>query len=79
VLRGDPRFSDVELRAYDWDQTYSAADYRRLMLSYSVTQMMTPLARRGLLDDMENFILQQYDNQVTRPIVVTLTTACWRG
>jgi SAM-dependent methyltransferase len=75
VLRGDPRFSDVELRAYDWDQTYSAADYRRLMLSYSVTQMMTPLARRGLLDDMENFILRQYDNQVTRPIVVTLTTA----
>ena len=75
VLRGDRRFSDVEVRAYDWDQTYSAADYRKLMLSYSGTQMMTPLARRGLLDDMENFIRQQFDNQVTRPIVVTLTTA----
>jgi len=75
VLRGDRRFSSVELRAYDWDQTYSAADYRKLMLSYSGTQMMTPSARRGLLDDMENFIRQQFDNQVTRPIVVTLTTA----
>jgi SAM-dependent methyltransferase len=75
VLCGDRRFSNVELRTYDWDQTYSAADYRKLMLSYSGTQMMTPLARRGLLDDMENFIRQQYDNQVTRPIVVTLTTA----
>ena len=75
ALRDDRRFSKVELRAYDWDQTYSAADYRRLMLSYSSTQMMTPPARQGLLDDIENFIRQQYDNQVTRPIVVTLTTA----
>jgi SAM-dependent methyltransferase len=75
VLLGDRRFSDVQLRTYDWDQTYSAADYRQLMLSYSGTQMMTPLARRGLLDDTENFVRQQFDNQVTRPIVVTLTTA----
>jgi SAM-dependent methyltransferase len=75
VLRGDKRFSNVEVRTYDWDQTYSAADYRKLMLSYSATQMMTPLARRGLLDDIENFIRQEFHNQVTRPIVVTLTTA----
>jgi SAM-dependent methyltransferase len=75
ALRGDRRFSDVEVRAYDWDQTYSAAGYRQLMLSYSSTQMMTPPARQGLLDDMENFIRQQFDDQVTRPIVVTLTTA----
>lgn len=75
VLRGDPRFSNVEVRAYDWNQTYSAADYRKLMLSYSGTQMMTPPARQGSLDDMENFVRQQFDNQVTRPIVVTLTTA----
>lgn len=75
ALRGDQRFSNVEVRSYDWDQTYSAAGYRKLMLSYSSTQMMTPQARQGLLDDMENFIRQQFGNQVTRPIVVTLTTA----
>ena len=75
VLGGDPRFGNVEVRTYDWNQTYSAADYRKLMLSYSGTQMMTPSARQGLLDDMENFIQQQFGNQVTRPIVVTLTTA----
>jgi len=75
VLRGDPRFSDVEVRAYDWNQTYSAAGYRKLMLSYSGTQMMTPAARRGLLDDMEDFVRQQFGDQVTRPVVVTLTTA----
>ena len=75
VLRGDPRFLNVEVRTYDWNQTYSAAGYRKLMLSYSSTQMMTPTARQGLLDDMENFVRQQFDNQVTRPIVVTMTTA----
>jgi SAM-dependent methyltransferase len=75
VLRGDARFSDVELLAYDWDQTYSAARYRKLMLSFSGTLMMTPSARQGLLDDIETFIQQRYDDQVTRPIVVTLTTA----
>jgi hypothetical protein len=75
VLRGDPRFLNVEVRTYDWNQTYSAAGYRKLMLSYSSTQMMTPTARQGLLDDMENFVRHQFGNQVTRPIVVTLTTA----
>jgi hypothetical protein len=45
------------------------------MLSYSSTQMMTLPARQGLLDDMENFVRQRFDDQVTRPIVVTLTTA----
>jgi SAM-dependent methyltransferase len=75
VLLGDPRFSDVEVRGYDWNQTYSAAGYRKLMLSYSGTQMMKPSARQGLLDDMENFVRQQFGDQVTRPIVVTLTTA----
>ena len=75
ALRDDARFSDVELLAYDWDQTYSAAGYRKLMLSYSSTQMMRPPARQGLLDDMENFVRQQFGNQVTRPIAVTLTTA----
>ena len=75
VLRGDRRFLNVEVRTYDWNQTYSAADYRKLMLSYSSTQMMTPTARQGLLDDMENFVRHQFGNQVTRPIVVTLTTA----
>jgi SAM-dependent methyltransferase len=75
ALRGDPRFSNVEVRAYDWNQTYSAAGYRMLMLSFSSTQMMTSSARQGLLDDIENFVRQQFGNQVTRPLVVTLTTA----
>lgn len=66
---------DVEVRAYDWNQTYTAAEYRKLMLSNSSTQMMNASARQQLLDDIEDFVRQQFDDQVTRPLVVSLTTA----
>ena len=79
ALGRDERFTDVELRCYDWNQSYSAAAYRKLMLSYSVTQMMEPEPRQGLLDDMEAFIKERFYDRVTRPLVVTLTTASRRG
>ncbi|QYG93945.1 hypothetical protein HC251_16905 [Iamia sp. SCSIO 61187] len=75
VLEGDGRFTLVAVRRYDWDQTYSAVDYRQLMLSYSATQMMDEADRRGLLDDIESFIRRDFDGHVTRPLVATLTTA----
>ena len=36
---------------------------------------MEPGPRQGLLDDIERFIEQRFDGHVTRPHVVTLTTA----
>ena len=75
ALAGDRRFGDVTLRRYDWDQTYSAADYRKLMLSYSGTQMMGDDERVALLDDIEALINERFDGYLTRPLVVTLTTA----
>ncbi len=30
ALHQDPRFSGLRVRAYDWDQTYSASEYREL-------------------------------------------------
>ena len=75
ALTGDPRFGDVAVRRYDWDQTYSATDYRKLMLSYSGTQMMDNGDRLGLLEDIGAFINERFDGYVTRPLVVTLTTA----
>jgi hypothetical protein len=45
------------------------------MLSYSGTQMMQESDRVGLLDDMETFIRNDFGGIVTRPLVVTLTTA----
>lgn len=75
MLQADNRFEQVRTRRHDWDQTYSAGDYRRLMLSYSGTQMMSEGAQTGLLDDIESFINNSFGGQITRPLVVTLTTA----
>ena len=74
VLESDGRFEHVAVRRYDWDQTYSASEYRKLMLSYSGTQMMNQVDRIGLLDDMESFIQKRFGGRITRPLVVTLTT-----
>lgn len=75
VLGTDRRFDSVAVRRYDWNQTYSASDYRTLMLSYSGTQMMEETDREGLLDDVESLIQSDFDGIITRPLVVTLTTA----
>jgi len=75
VLGADRRFVDVAVRHYDSDQTYGAAEYRQLMLSYSRTQMMDEADRRGLLDDIETLIGADFGGRITRPLVVTLTTA----
>ena len=75
TLDADARFAHVTVRRYDWDQTYIASDYRKLMQSYSGTQMMNNSDRAGLLDDMEAFIRSEFRGRVTRPLVVTLTTA----
>jgi hypothetical protein len=75
VLQADRRFVSLAVRRYDWNQTYSASNYRNLMLSYSATQMMDESKQLGLLDDMESFIRSEFDGYVTRPLVATLTTA----
>ena len=75
TLAADERFDRVALRRYDWDQSYSASDYRKLMLSYSGTQTMNERDRIGLLDDIEALIEQDYAGRVTRPLVATLTSA----
>ena len=74
LREADGRFEHVAVRRYDWDQTYSASDYLKLMLSYSGTQMMGEADRVGLLDDMECFIRSDFGGRITRPLVVTLTT-----
>jgi SAM-dependent methyltransferase len=75
ALAQDPRFTDVDVHRWDWDQTYTAAQYRKLMLSFSDTNMMDASVRTGLVDDIEAFINSHFDGRVTRPLVVTLTAA----
>jgi SAM-dependent methyltransferase len=75
ALVEDPRFRDVDVHRWDWDQTYTAAEYRKLMLSFSDTNMMEDRARIGLVDDIQSFINSRFDGRVTRPLVAALTTA----
>lgn len=75
VLAADSRFRRVEVRRYDWDQTYRAADYQLLMRSYSGTQQMEPTRRESLLTEIGSLITTEFGGVVTRPLVVTLTTA----
>jgi SAM-dependent methyltransferase len=75
VLGADRRFDSVAVHRYDWNQIYTAAQYRNLMASYSATQMMDEPDRVGLLDDMESFVRNEFGGYVTRPLVVALTTA----
>lgn len=75
VLAADRRFGPGTVRQWDWNQTYTASDYLKLMLTYSTTQMMDEPDRLGLLADIEAFIKADFGGQVTRPLVATLTTA----
>ena len=76
TLAADTRFHNVAVDQFDWNQTYTAEQYRKLMLSYSVTQMMNEPQRTGLLDEIEALIQRDFgDSIITRPLVVTLTTA----
>lgn len=74
-LQDDERFTDVTSLLYDWDQTYTSAQYRQLMQSYSATQMMEPGARDGLLREMKAFIDEHFGGTVTRPLVVAFVLA----
>jgi SAM-dependent methyltransferase len=74
VIEADSRFHSVGVRQYDWNQSYNARQYRKLMLSYSATQMMDDPNRIALLDELESFIETNFGGRITRPLVVTLTT-----
>ena len=75
VFDADSRYGQVVTHRWDWDQTYTASGYRKLMLSYSGTQMMSEADRIGLLDDIERFVSESFGGTITRPLVATLTTA----
>jgi SAM-dependent methyltransferase len=74
-LQHDPRFTDVTMHRFDWDQTYTSDQYRKLMASYSGTQMMEPARRQGLLDEIEQFTTSHFGSQVTRPLVIAFVLA----
>jgi SAM-dependent methyltransferase len=74
-LQHDRRYTDVTLRRFDWDQTYTSDQYRKLLTSYSGTQMMEPGRRQGLLDEIEHCAKSRFGGQITRPLVVAFVLA----
>ncbi|MEM7096126.1 MAG: class I SAM-dependent methyltransferase [Actinomycetota bacterium] len=59
----------------DWDQTYSAAQYRDLLMTYSGTLIRPPAEREALVDALVEVIDDEYDGTLTRPLVAALTLA----
>jgi SAM-dependent methyltransferase len=74
-LQHDRRFTDVTMHRFDWDQTYTSDQYRKLMASYSGTQMMEPARRQGLLDEIEQCANSHFGGLVTRPLVIAFVLA----
>jgi SAM-dependent methyltransferase len=72
-IRSSGLFVDVQLRRYRWDQTYTTGGYADLVRSYSVTVVMSPADREGLIAELSRVIDEEYGGSVTRPLVITLT------
>lgn len=74
-FRASGLFGDVRVSRYRWDQTYATADYADLMRSYSNMQEMQPAPREALIAELCAFIDAEFEGSVTRPLVITLTSA----
>lgn len=69
------RFDEVEVIEIDWNQTYSSAEYRDLLMTYSGTLTMEPDPQRQLVDQLVAVIDDEYDGVLVRPLVAALTLA----
>ena len=74
-LKSSSLFVDIEVHRVPWDQTYTAAEYRDLLLTYSGTQMMPLQPRNELVTQLVSVIDEEFDGTIIRPLVATLTLA----
>lgn len=58
-----------------WEQTYSAAAYRELLLTYSGHRALPEEARRGLLDCIGQLIASQYGGTIRKGYLTELCLA----
>jgi hypothetical protein len=49
-IRESGLFEEPTFRRYEWEQTYSIAEYRNLLLTYSGHRAMPPEMQQGLLE-----------------------------
>jgi SAM-dependent methyltransferase len=65
-------FGPAIFRRYEWEQTYSTAAYRDLLLSYSGHRALPADARQGLLDCIARLIDLRYGGKITKRYLTEL-------
>lgn len=68
-------YAGPQLWRYPWDQHYSSRQYGDLVRSYSGSQAMPETEREAMIHDLCAVIDDEFGGTVTRPLVITLTTA----
>jgi SAM-dependent methyltransferase len=66
-------FTDVEVRRYERDLTYTTAEYRDLLLSYSGHRALDPAAREGLLGCIGELMESRHGGRIAKRYLTELT------
>lgn len=74
-LETSARFERVDVHTMPWDQSYDAASYRDLLLSYSGTQMMDEPERSAMVNELVRIVETEFGGSLVRPLVAALTLA----
>lgn len=70
-----PRFDRPHFRRYEWDATYTTAQYLDLIRTYSPTLALPEQARTALLDCIGALISTKYHGSITKRYLTELTLA----
>lgn len=66
------RFGPVVFRRYEWDLTYTTAEYLEVLRTYSGHRALPPQAREGLLGCIAGLIDRRYGGRVTKRYLTEL-------
>ncbi|NDZ77864.1 class I SAM-dependent methyltransferase [Streptomyces sp. SID10853] len=66
------RFGPVTVRRYQWDLTYTAAEYLDVLRTYSSHRALSPAAREGLLRCIARLIEGRYGGRITKRYLAEL-------
>ncbi|ASQ92196.1 class I SAM-dependent methyltransferase [Streptomyces sp. 11-1-2] len=66
------RFGPVDFRRYEWDLTYTTAEYLAVLRTYSGHRALSAQAREGLLECIAGLIDRRYGGRVTKRYLTEL-------
>jgi len=70
------RFGPAVFRRYEWERTYTTAEYLEVLLTYSGHRALPPSDRDGLLDCVARLIDSRYGGRVRKRYMNELRVAC---